>query len=413
MTSSNREDALSVEEIEAAVFIEVVVPRIFAVFGLLLFSLTWKLWTPQEIFPQVSLISLSFSLPTVVEWSCFVTVFASLVGSLVFPTGRFGRISAGCCSASLALLFIDDTHRLQPWAWHLFLVNAFLATAPRKLTIPLIKWLTISIYFFSAISKFDINFVQGAGAYLLEGLLYAIGVPSDSLSAPTKSIIIWGFPASELALALGLCWRRTRFVAFIASLVMHAMLLVTLGPIGLNHEWPVLVWNLLFVAQNIVLFGLGQRALFAWHASGTMWAAACPFGLIIALPILSFFSIWPHWISWGLYSEQIDDVFLYISEDAKAQLPAEWKRHVISPEIEGNLCRVRTDRFSLDVLNAPEFPQQRFQVGVALSLAQKHDWQDDVLLVIKSTPDRRTGWRETRRFSGYQKLLQLGQENGL
>ena len=59
-----------------------IIRRIYPLFGLILFALTWRLWTPQDLFPQVSLVSLDFSFPAWLEWICFLGIVLGLAVQL-------------------------------------------------------------------------------------------------------------------------------------------------------------------------------------------------------------------------------------------------------------------------------------------------------------------------------------------
>ena len=53
--------------------------RLWAVFGLLLIGATWRLWTPQTVFPQVPLVRWAGLAPDWLHW----VGLSGLVGSLI------------------------------------------------------------------------------------------------------------------------------------------------------------------------------------------------------------------------------------------------------------------------------------------------------------------------------------------
>ena len=67
---------------------------------------------------------------------------------------------------------------------------------------------------------------------------------------------------------------------------------------------------------------------------------------------------------------------------------------------------LRIDRWSLDALYVPIYPQDRFQVGVALSLARRFDL-NQIQVVIEGPADRWTGKRAIQRYVGIEPLNTL------
>src|SRR5207244_3954765 len=107
------------------------------------------------------------------------------------------------------------------------------------------------------------------------------------------------------------------------AVLLHLLLLVILGPWGLNHKLGVLVWNAYFIWQDLILFG-GRRSMSATVAddpesvpqtTGALSALGLAQGMIVAaalLPLLApttWFDLWP---SWGLYAASAERVSLLV-----------------------------------------------------------------------------------------------------
>ena len=60
----------------------VVYCRIMAGFALLLLAVTWRLWTPQIVFPQIPFFEFLVSTPSTVDWVACAIVLVSLLGML-------------------------------------------------------------------------------------------------------------------------------------------------------------------------------------------------------------------------------------------------------------------------------------------------------------------------------------------
>ena len=171
-----------------------------------------------------------------------------------------GRRSLVAFAGALVFLALADQHRLQPWAYQFLLLALVLAVLPVSEAIAWGRLLTASIYFYSALSKLDGTFLESGGGQIVAGLLTFLHA-ADQLSELSQRVLAGTLAVGELLVAIGLCWRRSRRAAFLASLVMHVLLLAALGPWGAQNKPGVLLWNVFFIVQNVVIFGFaGERA---------------------------------------------------------------------------------------------------------------------------------------------------------
>ena len=59
--------------------------RALGLFGLLLVAATWRLWTPQQVYPQVPLVRGLDGLGPWFEWFAAATMLAGLAGAMLAP----------------------------------------------------------------------------------------------------------------------------------------------------------------------------------------------------------------------------------------------------------------------------------------------------------------------------------------
>lgn len=246
--------------------------RWFALCALALFAVTWRLWTPQTVFPQIPFFAVLRAVPGWVDWIALAGVIAGLAGLLCASGEQRASVLrvpsvrgfAFLFVASLVILVLLDQHRLQVWAYQFIIIaivlGAFAGVASSEKAFALLRLLVIGIYFWSAISKFDHTFLHSLGPELLRGTLAAFGVEPRWMRSDVAAALSLMFPLAELAVAGLLAVRRTRRFGLIASIGMHGLLLATLGPWGLDHSWGVLLWNIYFIGQNVLLFGPAGRA---------------------------------------------------------------------------------------------------------------------------------------------------------
>ena len=175
-------------------------------------------------------------------------------------------------------------------------------------------------------------------------------------------------------------WRRcSAFGARVAgawrsAILLHGLLLVILGPWGLDHKPAVLLWNAFFIVQDVLLFGrpgpagaiAPQDAAIAppdaqapWAVQGLVYAAAL-------LPFLSSTCWYDMWPSWGLYASSAERVVLFVHRNELDAVPNDLSAYVEEPSDPSDpWLRVRLDRWCLATVAAPLYPQNRYQLGVA------------------------------------------------
>lgn len=415
-----------------------------ALFSLILLAITWQLWIPQTLFPQVPLFSVMLALPPWIDWFSFILMVISCacILSANITTRIRGRefspllqpVCGGLFFFSFLISVSFDQHRLQPWVYQFaigFLILTFLK--PQR-AIRLFRLFVISIYFYSALSKCDTSFVQTLGPQLVEGLFSGIGISTAYWSDQTMTRIAASFPVVELLIALGLFIPRTRGWALGAAVLMHACLIIAVGPSGLNHHGGVLIWNIYFIVQDFCLF----HSVFQKHelrkqkeladskvrdvdssvslraVRGSERAILLFVWFVILAPLLEPTGYFDHWPAWGLYASHHDRVTLLIDERAKSELPVSLQSYVDSPRPLSNWCRVRVDRWSLAELGVPIYPQARFQLGVAIAVGKNLDHAhgnegvpSQIKLQFEGAADRLTGERKITEHNGLSQILPL------
>ena len=315
--------------------------RLLAVGQLALVAATWKLWTPQSVFPQVPLIRAACDWPGWFDWVCLaVLVGSSVVMLVVARRGRAGRMASSALAVSLAGFFVLDQHRLQPWAWQFFLIAILLSLADDATVRRGWMGLVISIYFWSAVSKFDYTFFHDQGPALLGGLKQAMGlrgIPNrwTQMSDIAGSV---GLALGEMAVAVMLAWPRTRWLGLWTATIMHVALLAALGPLGLNHSLGVLLWTVFFIVQDwllfreagtlrspntdseLVYFGRWLRSLASWPSSRPNRLALGVIFAAMIWPVVEPFGYCDHWLAWAVYSARGEGTAVFIDYSETEQL---------------------------------------------------------------------------------------------
>lgn len=388
--------------------------RVLAVGALALLGVTWRLWTPQNLFPRVPALEWITSWPQgaidAVDWVTLGLCTAALTFLAMGKSGGMAKAAAMAVAVTLLILVLMDQHRLQPWAVHIALGLLFAEFAHPTRRIDYLRWFTASIYVYSALGKFDAQFLYTVGQDFIGTLLSQLGWDIRLLPNPARYWLAASLPITELLVGGGLVFRRTQRVAAVAAMIMHLLLLSALGPWGLRHAWGVLAWNLLFIAMDLFLY------LWPVHDRSTSKAETGPplpvrwgwvEGLILVAmiaPLGERLGVVDHWLGWALYAPHSSRVRIEVAAGAVPRLPS-----VVQPFVEAGdefeliWREVRIDRWSLATLGAPVYPQQRFQLGVARALADKID-ERDIRVHLLSTADRWSGRRSERTLEGRREV---------
>lgn len=398
-----------------------VLERLLAAGHLLLIAVTWPLWIPQTRFPQVPLIRLAGQCPRIFEWSLLIILLTSLLLLFVANSSRLRRfacLASVICSFSLILI---DQHRLQPWAWEFLLVAAILATADSATGRQCWRWLIIGVYAWSAWSKMDYGFCLYHGPFLLEGIAKSFHLPHNAAAWPTsvRCTLAGVIPVFEMLVACGLIFQKTRRPAVIGAAIMHLGLLLSLGPLGHNHRPGVLCWNLFFLAQNWILFRSFREekvtGIISDSNAKTPGAAPRWSGNLLAQVIVMAALIWPgleplglcdHWPAWAVYAAKPERVTMLLHADELKKLPAELRQYVQHNSITEEWRSFRIDRWSLDAVWVPLYPQDRFQVGVILAIVDEFQLEQ-VQVVIERPANRWTGERIVRSYDNLESVKEL------
>lgn len=378
--------------------------RIMAGSTALLVGATWPLWKPGGEFPRIPWFSWAVGWPPQLDWVFLVALGTLLVWQFLPRSSGF-RWGTRCQCVLLCgalMLLPTDQHRLQPWVWQMTVMAIVIGLSSYELwTIRCLRGITVSIYFWSAVSKLDWAFLFGRGQWLLEGLASAARLSPDLWSENSRLVLAAMFPVGELFVAAALLWPRLRRGGLSAAILMHALLLLALGPFGHQQLPGVLIWNGYFIFQNILLFGR-RASLDGAESEGRgirqteiRTQIACAFtAVVVLLPALSPWGYWDHWPSWAVYAERPAVVQMAVKEADVPRLPPSLQPFVGPPEPLSDWRPVNLDAWSFDVCRCPMYPQKRYRLAVIAALAV--DLRTPPRIIIHGPPDRWTGKREVQ-----------------
>ncbi|MEN0111265.1 MAG: hypothetical protein AAF805_11140 [Planctomycetota bacterium] len=372
-----------------------------------LVRVTTPLWLPLRDAPRVApLPALEFSTASPI---------AAGVGCLGLAAGaallaRPGMRAVAAITAAIAFAMAFDQLRWQPWAWHTVIAGVAMATLTPDAARRWLRAVAIAVYAFSAIAKLDASFAWTLGQQMLGVLLGAVGIDIESLDDRTRTAAAASLPAGELLLATllaaSLRWRRLAWPACAAAAAMHATTVGVLGPWALGHSAGVLLWNVGFAWQTVVLFrpthaAEGERIPSAAHpVAWRFGVAVCLLG--VAAPMGTPMGWWDQWPGWALYAPGGERATLFVHAAAVDRLPESLRPHVAGADTdpaEGPWRRVALDDWVLAETRAPIYPQNRIVAAIGASLVERFALTGRVLVRVESAANRWNGRREGRTLA--------------
>jgi len=221
------------------------------------FLLSPKLWISTRFYPLSPVWS---KLPAIGHpWDrvWFGALLALLVGVVVHPRPRW-LLTAFCILAGMLSLW--DQSRWQPWFYQYLFMSIALAAFPwrnpqesplrAEAALNACRVIMAGMYFWSGLQKLNPLFLDDVFPWLIEPIVPRL---PEFLQAKITSTGI-ASPFVEAGLGLALLIRPLRHAAVFGLIVMHALLLFCLGPLGHNWNTVVWPWNIAMALMCVVLF---------------------------------------------------------------------------------------------------------------------------------------------------------------
>ena len=345
---------------------------LWAILCVSLFVATWKLWIPGfTSFPRVPFFFETNLAINVIQIVASISIVAALVE--IALRNRSEGLFLFLLIGGLAISFICNQHSLQAWAWQMFIFAVLLWGLPRMEAKKWMGYVLISIYLFSAISKFDFQFLHTTGKEFLVAAYSLAGMELDPKLDTRRLVSL--LPIGELVIGLGLIFARTRRIAAVAAALMHVCLIVLLWK--LQHKPGVMIWNAIQILMVVWLFWHRPPRSEAKYRSVKANLACCFAIAVLFLPWLRPAGLCDHWMAWGLYSPSNSRAKLTLPPQHVDRLPEDLQP-LCHPSGLAQRAEFDLGEWSLAELAAPIYPESRFQIAAASELVQKYpqiDWE--------------------------------------
>jgi hypothetical protein len=186
--------------------------------------------------------------------------------------------------------------------------------------------------------------------------------------------------------------RRYRRASLIAAVAMHLFILAMFGPTGLDWNDIVWPWTAAMAVFDILLFS--GTAEFSWRE--IVWSRRDPghvvaVVLFVMLPGLSFFNLWDSYLSAALYSGNLTEAQIYLTDAGKASLPAAISSRLVHTSPGTNVLNLQ--RWAIEDLNVTPYPETRVYKAIAKGVCGALRDQSRLVLIVReqrmffSTPE--------------------------
>ncbi len=330
---------------------------------------SYRLWLTSRRFPLVPIADWFPAPAPPWDAALFGLLLALLVAALWLPRWAIPVFLAGA-----VLLVLADQTRLQPW-FYLYSVMLLLTVFPDRAALAGCRIVLSAVYVWSGIQKLNASyfdevvpwFSAPAARWLGEGSIDAV------------QFAIAAAPLIEVFIGLGVWLIPLRRYALGTAFLLHAGVLLILGPLGYDYNLVVWPWN-----STMPLLLL---SLFARRPVGRTWAnlreskpAFATALLIVGLPILSFFALWDGSMSFCLYSGNTARSALFVSPALARRLPP-WLQRFVVPTDQGRPI-VDVLPWALAEVGVPPLIEPRSFRALGRYIARYAQSPDEIELII-------------------------------
>jgi hypothetical protein len=154
------------------------------------------------------------------------------------------------------------------------------------------------------------------------------------------------------------------------------------GPLGLNWNNVVWPWTATMAVFDVLLFSreteFGWRDLLPPRPDPRQIAALALFAV---LPALSFFNLWDSYLSSALYSGNLTEAQIYVSDIGAASASSSVKSHLVHTSPNTNVLNLQ--RWAIEDLNVTPYAETRVFKAIARNVCGGLGDHNQLVLVVK------------------------------
>ena len=345
-------------------------------------SMSSRLWIGPRSYPLAPVSSMFPVIDNAVALDLYVALFLLAAIALVAPKPRW---FIAAFLAVIAAFCLTDQTRWQPWVFqYSFLLAAMglyswdrAEADGEKRTLNIARLIVASTYIYSGLQKLNLNFMENDFPWLVQPITNMF---------PSTAHFLHGFgraaPFVQVAFGVGLLTRRFRTASLILAVAMHLFILSMFGPAGLDWNSIVWPWTAAMAIFDILLFSGGPE--FSWREIVWSRRDLCHTAAVVLfaiLPALSFLNLWDSYLSSALYSGNLTEAQIYLSDAGKASLSAAIVPHLVHTSPNTNV--VNLQRWAIEDLNVTPYPETRVYKAIARQVCRSMRDPTQLVLIVR------------------------------
>ena len=336
-------------------------------------ALSPKVWVSTRFYPLVPVFHWLPRIPFPLDYVCFGILLALLAGAALAARPRVYILTF---AALFAIYSLFDQTRWQPWAYQYWLMLIALGcysgnandVAGERDALNICRLIMGCTYFYSGFQKLNARFFS-------EGMPWVLG--TLHVHIPALQYIVRVVPFVEVSIGLCLLSRRFRKIGIVNGIIMHIFILYSFGPLGLNWNSVVWPWNVAMIVFLLLLFRNTDATFgdIVWRNRFVYQKAILI--LLGVLPALSFVGWWPSDLSLCLYTADLTEAQVLVSEQVKQQLPP-----AVQPYVKtlGGHMMLRTQDWSFGEMNVPPYAEIQSFTAIGKAVCRWSNNSPDVML---------------------------------
>jgi len=356
--------------------------------------LSIKLWLTSRSYPLSPVFEALPAVPFPFDYFLFVALLVLLILIIILARPRRWIVTFIILAGLLSLW---DQSRWQPWFYQYTLMFAAMSfyswgqpnVEEQEALLNTCRLIVIAIYFWSGIQKINFSFLHEIFPPLINPFLHLIFRVKIAFPA-LLSIVV---PVSEISIGIGLLTRKFRRISVLLALITHASILLLFIPFRRNDVvWP---WNMAMASFVFILFW--QTKVLSFKdilLAPKNHAHKIAVALFVVMPLFSFFNLWDSYLSSSLYSGNVAQAIIIMSEPVKNRLPA-GVQHYCLRSSDGREVLI-INKWSYEELNVPSYPEPRVFKNIARQICGYAENPSEVILKIYEKPNWLSGFREQR-----------------
>ncbi|MEI9933421.1 MAG: hypothetical protein WDM71_00885 [Ferruginibacter sp.] len=203
----------------------------------------------------------------------------------------------------------------------------------------------------------------------------------------TETMSIWVYRMGyilgllEMILSIGLLLKYTQKTAAILLIIMHIVLLIMIGPYGINYNSIVWGWNIMMIVylfigviQNPSL-NISVRQLF------TGWNKLIVI-LFAIMPMFNLIGYWDYYPSFSLYTGKPPRMFVCIKKIPQTKSIQHFGKYSLHA-CDSNSLLISMSDWGVDEMNASPYPEIRVYKGIKEQLLKQYPECESRFFVCK------------------------------